>query len=337
MASYRHNTTPVTRTEGLIRLLTNPARPVQLVIAGKAHPADVVGKAMVQQWVSFTRRPEVQGHVVFVSDYDLRVAERLVQGVDVWINNPRRPWEASGTSGMKILVNGGLNLSELDGWWVEAYSPEVGWAFGDGNEHGDDQAWDATEADSLYGLLEGEVIPRFYDRDAAGIPRRWTEMMRQSMSRLTPRFSASRSVREYTEKYYLPLASGYLKRARDKGALAKRIVEWENTLDSDWSKIHFGHATVESVNGSDEFRAELHLNGLDPRTVRVEMCAQADGGALERIAMERLTPLRGPADGYLYAAKVPSSRPASDYTARVIPFHSDVAIPHEVRFILWQK
>ena len=336
-ATYKRPTLLLHDPERLVRLLTNPDRRVQLIIAGKAHPADVVGKAMVQQWVTFTRRPEVQGHVVFVSDYDLRVAERLVQGVDVWINNPRRPWEASGTSGMKILVNGGLNLSELDGWWVEAYSPEVGWAFGDGKEHGDDQPWDATEADSLYALLESEVIPRFYDRDQTGKPRRWIEMMRQSMSRLTPRFSASRSVREYTEKYYLPLASSYLKRTRDKGALAKRILDWENMLDTDWPKIHFGNATVESVNGCEEFRAELHLNGLDPRTVRVEMCAQADGDAVERVAMERLQPLSAPADGYLYGAKVPSSRPASDYTARAIPVHPDVAIPHEARFILWQK
>jgi starch phosphorylase len=275
--------------------------------------------------------------VVFVTDYDLRVAERLVQGVDVWINNPRRPWEASGTSGMKILVNGGLNLSELDGWWVEAYSPEVGWALGDGNEHGDDQVWDAGEAQSLYALLEGEVIPRFYERDQAGIPRRWTAMMRQSMSRLTPQFSASRSVREYTEKYYLSLANGYLKRARDKGALARRIVQWESTLDANWSKIRFGQASVESANGSHQFRAELHLSGLDPKTVSVEMCAQTADGATERIAMQMLQPLSRPADGYLYGAKILSSRPPSDYTARVIPAHPDVAIPHEARFILWQK
>ena len=134
----------------LMRLLTNTSRPVQLIIAGKAHPQDSPARRMVREWVQFTRRPDVQGHVVFISDYDMLVAEQLVQGVDVWINTPRRPWEASGTSGMKVLVNGGLNLSELDGWWAEAYSPGVGWALGDGKEHGDDPAWDAHEADALY-------------------------------------------------------------------------------------------------------------------------------------------------------------------------------------------
>ena len=130
-----------------------------------------------------------------------------MQGVDVWINTPRRPWEACGTSGMKVLVNGGINLSELDGWWAEAYTPEVGWALGDGQEHGDDPAWDAVEADALYDLLEREVIPEFYTRDESGIPTAWVKRMRESMARLTPRFSANRAVREYTEQHYLPAAS----------------------------------------------------------------------------------------------------------------------------------
>ena len=149
----------------LLNILMNRDRPVQLVLAGKAHPQDAEGQAMIRQWIEFARRPEVRSRVVFLSDYDVLMAEHLVQGVDVWVNTPRRPWEASGTSGMKVLVNGGLNLSELDGWWAEAYSPEVGWAIGDGREHGDDPSWDATEAESLYAVLETEVIPEFYDRD----------------------------------------------------------------------------------------------------------------------------------------------------------------------------
>ena len=131
----------------LLRLLTNPERPVQLIIAGKAHPEDRAGQALIQEWIDFIRQPETRPHVIFLSDYDMLLTEHLVQGVDVWINTPRRPWEASGTSGMKVLVNGGINLSELDGWWAEAYTPEVGWALGDGQEHGDDPAWDAVEAE----------------------------------------------------------------------------------------------------------------------------------------------------------------------------------------------
>ena len=143
----------------LLNILVNQERPVQLVLAGKAHPQDAEGQDMIRQWVEFSRRPEVRSRVVFLSDYDALMAEHLVQGVDVWVNTPRRPWEASGTSGMKVLVNGGLNLSELDGWWAEAYSPEVGWAIGDGREHGDDPAWDAAEAETLYALLEKRGYP----------------------------------------------------------------------------------------------------------------------------------------------------------------------------------
>ncbi len=165
----------------LLRLLANPERPVQLIIAGKAHPADQAGQALIQEWINFIRQPETRPHIIFLSDYDMLLTEHLVQGVDVWINTPRRPWEASGTSGMKVLVNGGINLSELDGWWAEAYTPEVGWALGDGKEHGDDPAWDAVEADQLYDLLERQVIPEFYTRDQSGIPTAWVKRMRESM------------------------------------------------------------------------------------------------------------------------------------------------------------
>jgi glycogen phosphorylase len=140
-ATYKRPNLLLLDPQRLLRLLTNPQRPVQLIIAGKAHPADQSGEALIQEWMHFIRRPETRPHAVFLSDYDMLLTEHLVQGVDVWINTPRRPWEASGTSGMKVLVNGGLNLSELDGWWAEAYTPEVGWALGDGQEHGDDPAW----------------------------------------------------------------------------------------------------------------------------------------------------------------------------------------------------
>ncbi len=205
----------------LLSILTNKERPVQLVIAGKAHPQDIAGQDMIHQWIEFARRPELRSRLVFLSDYDVLMAQHLVQGVDVWINTPRRPWEASGTSGMKVLVNGGLNLSELDGWWAEAYSPEVGWAIGDGKEHGDDPAWDATEAEALYELLETKVIPEFYSRDEHGIPRAWVTRMRESMARLTPAFSANRAVREYTDEYYAPAAANFRQRAENRGSLGR--------------------------------------------------------------------------------------------------------------------
>ncbi|MGA9011137.1 MAG: alpha-glucan family phosphorylase [Acetobacteraceae bacterium] len=160
-ASYKRPDLLLHDPARLLRLLTNRQRPMQLIMAGKAHPADQAGQALIQEWTHFIRRPEVHPHVIFLSDYDMLLTEQLVQGVDVWINTPRRPWEACGTSGMKVLVNGGINLSELDGWWAEAYAPEVGWALGDGREHGDDPAWDAAEAEALYDLLERAVIPEY--------------------------------------------------------------------------------------------------------------------------------------------------------------------------------
>ena len=179
-------------------------------------------------------------HVIFLSDYDMHLTEQLVQGVDVWLNTPRRPWEACGTSGMKVLVNGGINLSELDGWWAEAYTPEVGWALGDGQEHDNDPAWDAIEAEALYDLLEREVIPEFYSRDEQGIPSAWVARMRESMARLTPRFSTNRAVREYTALHYLPAAAAYRERAADNGAIGAGIMHWRHALENKWAALRFG-------------------------------------------------------------------------------------------------
>ena len=206
-AAYKRPNLLLHDPERLLRLLNNPERPVQIVIAGKAHPADQAGQALIREWIQFIRRPEARHHVIFLSDYDMLLTGHLVQGVDVWINTPRRPWEACGTSGMKVLVNGGLNLSELDGWWAEAYRPDVGWALGDGQDHGDNPAWDATEAEALYERLEQDVVPEFYTRDESGIPAAWVARMRESMARLTPRFSAERTVREYTGRHYIPAAT----------------------------------------------------------------------------------------------------------------------------------
>ena len=248
-ATYKRPNLLLHDPERLLRLLTNPERPVQLIIAGKAHPEDQAGQALIQAWTHFIRRPEARPHVIFLSDYDMLLTEHLVQGVDVWINTPRRPWEACGTSGMKVLVNGGINLSELDGWWAEAYAPEVGWALGDGLEHGDDQAWDAIEAEALYDLLEREVIPEFYTRDDKGIPTAWVARMRESMARLTPVFSANRAVQEYTEKHYLPAASAYRERAADKGSAGKQMVDWRQNLDQKWAGLRFGDLRVETRRG----------------------------------------------------------------------------------------
>ena len=268
----------------------------------------------------------------------MRLTEHLVRGVDVWLNTPRRPWEACGTSGMKVLVNGGINLSDLDGWWAEAYTPDVGWALGDGQEHDDDPARDAREAEALYELLEREVIPEFYDRDEQGIPTAWVRADAREHGRLTPRFSANRAVREYTEQYYLPAAARYRERAADQGALGQHIVEWRQSLEQHWASLRFGEVKVETDGNQHRFEAWLYLDDLDPHAVRVELYADGlDDGAPVRQAMEAAEQLVGSANGFAYRAAVPDLRSANDYTARVIPQHEGVALPLEEAHILWQR
>lgn len=337
-ATYKRPNLLLHDPERLLRLLTNPERPVQLIIAGKAHPADQAGLALIQEWTHFIRNTKARSHAVFLSDYDMLLAESLVQGMDVWVNTPRRPWEASGTSGMKVLVNGGINISVLDGWWAEAYAPEVGWALGDGKEHGDDPAWDARDAEALYDLLEREVIPEFYSRDGNGIPTAWVARMRESMARLTPRFSSNRAVREYTEEHYLPAATAYRARAAEKGAAGLQLVNWRRSLEQKWSSLRFGEAKVETSSGQFVFEVHVYLDDLDPDAVRVELYADGENGAAPvRQEMNRVRRLVGAAGGYVYGAAVPATRPAADYTARVIPNRDGVAVPLEAAQILWQR
>jgi glycogen phosphorylase len=339
-ATYKRPTLLLHDPERLVRILTNPDRPVQLLIAGKAHPADKAGQALIRQWTDFIRRrPEVRPHVAFLSDYDMLLTEQLVHGVDVWINNPRRPWEACGTSGMKILANGGLNLSELDGWWAEAYADDVGWAIGDGQERGEDPQWDAAEADALYAKLEQEIVPLFYYRDAHGLPLAWIERVRESMARLTPQYSADRAVREYTEKYYVPAASAYRQRAKEDGASAAGILRWRQAVAEHWGTVRFGPAKVQTNNGHHNFQLPIHLGDLSPEFVQVELYANAlPGGSPERHVMTRETgPEQASTNDCLYGARVPATRPAVDYTPRLIPHNDAATVPLEAFQILWQR
>jgi starch phosphorylase len=276
--------------------------------------------------------------VVFLADYDMLLAEHLVQGVDVWINTPRRPWEACGTSGMKVLVNGGLNLSEIDGWWAEAYMPDVGWALGDGQEHGEDPAWDAAEAEALYERLENEVIPEFYTRNEKGIPAAWVMRIRESMARLTPKFAASRAVREYTEQHYLPSAAAFHERAANKGAVGKQVVEWQQAADQKWGSVRFGDLRVETNADHHAFAVEIFLNDLEPGSVRVELFANpVNGGGLLREEMKCADAQIGSSGGRVYHAKVSAARPVSDYTVRAMPQHLGATVPLESSRILWQR
>ncbi len=337
-ATYKRPNLLLHDSERLIRLLTNTRRPVQLVISGKAHPQDHSGQRMLQEWIYFIRENNLQHKVFFIPDYDLLVAEQLVQGVDLWINTPRRPWEACGTSGMKVLVNGGLNISELDGWWAEAWSADVGWALGDGAQHSDDLATDIVDANTLYNLLEQEILPLFYRREHTGIPKGWVSMMRTSMARLTPIFSTNRMLREYTESYYLPMAVALRERSTDKARVASEINTWRQFIQKHWSKIHFGPVERRSTDKHHVFEAQVYLDDIPPEHILVEVYADpTEQHPPEHYPMERTEALDGAVNGYSYLSVIPIQRPISDYSLRVTPYHPHASIPLEENHILWES
>jgi starch phosphorylase len=321
--------------ERLVRLLADADRPAQIVVAGKAHPDDAGGKRMVLDWVRFSNRPEVRRRAVFLEDYDIALAQELVQGVDVWINTPRRPWEACGTSGMKVLVNGGLNASTLDGWWAEAYSPEVGWKIGDGD---DGEADNARDAESLYSLLEREIVPEFYARDAKGVPRAWVARIRASMAGLMPRFSSNRMLRDYLDTAYVPAAREYMARTSGQGAPAAGMLAWRSRLARHWGEIHFGQADTVRTDAGWAFSVAVYLGAISPDDVRGELYADPTprGGAVA-LVMRRGGAVAGATNGFVYSAEVGGDRRPGEYTARVVPFFPGVRVPLECPLIAWQR
>jgi glycogen phosphorylase len=334
-ATYKRPNLLLTDPARLARLLTDPARPAQLIVAGKAHPRDEEGKRLIQQWTLFAERADVRSRVVFLDDYDMRLATELVQGVDVWINTPRRPWEASGTSGMKVLVNGGLNLSTRDGWWAEAFEPELGWALGDGSESAGD---DSSDAATLYALLESDVVPCFYDRDASGLPRRWLARMRASMAHLTPQFSSVRMLQEYVERIYLPAAALHHRRIDGDSRVAQALDAWSRHLEQHWDEIRFGALVVHADGGRLTARVPVYFGAIDPAAVSVELYADArdaDEPLVE--AMPALSAVPGAANGFIHGVTIATRRAAAEFTPRVVPRHPDARVPLEMPRITWQR
>ncbi len=321
----------------LRRLLNDEHRPVQLVVAGKAHPDDEEGKRMVQEWVAFAQAPECRHRVAFIEDYDISLAQELVQGVDVWINTPLRPWEACGTSGMKGLVNGVLNLSVLDGWWAEAYEPGLGWAIEAGAEQaGGDR--DQADAERLYALLEGEVVPAFYDRDASGVPRAWLQRIRRSMARLTPVFAGTRLLRDYLPKAYLPAAEAVRSRLADNAQAAKAMTLWEERVQRCWSSLHLGAPQLVRDGNSWEVVVSVYHGDMAAEDIRVELYADPTGAQpTETVPLLQGQPIAGTTNSYIYSGRVASPRPADDYTVRIRPHHPGVRVPTEMPLILWQR
>ena len=344
-AAYKRADLIFRDVERLKAILLSKTHPVQLIIAGKAHPRDGAGKEILRKILEMVEREGLADHVVFLEDYDLSKAAMLTQGVDVWLNTPRRPWEACGTSGMKAVPNGGLHLSVLDGWWAEAYRPGVGWAIGDGQEfvHADYQ--DEVDAECLYSLLENEVVPLFYERDADGLPRGWIAMMKNSIRVLSPVFSAERMLKQYTERFYLPMAERYRRISAEGLAKARYLAEWRERVRGAWSGVKISAVEVVgsrelTVGQEFEVKALVSLGSLDPADVSVEAYVSGlrpDGGLKNGhpVALQ----WAGFSEGeHLYRGRIVAKRAGlHGFAVRVLPYHEDLLVPNELPLITWQE
>lgn len=348
-ATYKRATLIFSDPERLLRILSHPTRPVQLVFAGKAHPRDEEGKRFIQQVVEFARQPAFAKHLVFLEDYDMAVGRALVQGADVWLNNPRRPLEASGTSGMKAMANGALNLSTLDGWWDEAWqdadpAEPIGWAIGRGEDYSDLTLQDHLEAEALYALLEQDVVPAFYER-ANGLPRRWLERMKASIATLAPRYNTHRMVREYTQRCYLVEAGRGQALAENGYSRARALAAWKERLLAAWPQVRL-EAVETSVEGdlrvgqAVDVRARANLGALTPEEVRLEVyLGRLDpGGELVEAGATPMQVVKAEGPGrYLFQAEAVPCRLSGlhGFSVRVLPFHPDLSTPFLPGLIVW--
>lgn len=344
-AAYKRATLLFRDIERLKALLLDENRPVQLIIAGKAHPRDGAGKELIRQVLETVRREGLTDHVVFLEDYDLNKTAMLVQGADAWLNTPRRPHEACGTSGMKAVPNGVLNLSVLDGWWAEAYRPGVGWAIGNGEEYVHADYQDEVDAESLYSLLEQQVVPLFYDRDADGLPRGWIAMMKDSIRVLTPAFSGDRMLKQYAERFYLPIGAHYQRLAADGFAKAKELAAWKTRVRETWCDVKVTWVaeptTPEVTVGQElEVSAKVCLGALEPADVAVEVYCSSlrPDGTLRNGKAAPLEWVSSDNGEHLYRGTVRTRASGPHgYSVRVLPCHIDVLVPNELPLITWEE
>ncbi len=340
--SYKRLTLMLRDPERLKRLLLDPERPVQLIIAGKSHPADEGGKRLIQEIVRFADDPAVRHRIVFLPNYDIAMAQPLYPGCDVWLNNPLRPYEACGTSGMKAALNGGLNLSILDGWWDEWYDGDNGWAIPSADGVEDPDARDDIEAHALYDLIEKEVAARFYDLDSSGIPVRWVEMMRHTLKSLGPKVLSTRMVREYVERLYAPAAVSS-RRMNDSYEGASSLAHWKARVVAGWPAVHVDHVETEGLPDAPEIGSglDLHvfasLGDLTPDDVEVEVVHGRVKGE-DQLVDTTVTPLtlaetyeggRHRFDGHLELARAG----AFGYTVRILPRNAALASPAELGLV----
>lgn len=343
----------------LIRMLCDKSRPVQFIFSGKAHPNDTEAKGIIRQLIHFASQYDVRRRIVFLEDYDINVARYLVRGVDVWLNNPRRPMEASGTSGMKAAVNGALNISTLDGWWAEAYTPEKGWAVGAGENYDDLNYQDMIESQAIYNILENEIIPLFYTRSADNLPRPWIRRMKHSMKSITPRFSTNRMLSDYTRRFYNQALARWQHLTAERMTRAKSLSGWKSRIKKDWpgiaiQKVKFyrnnGEGEVEigqrrqqlKVGGQLKVKALVNLGSMSPQEVSVELYhGDIDAwGIIRDGCTTKMHPLEsnGQNGCHWFAGTIAcSSAGQRGITVRILPYHTDLADRYELGLVLWES
>jgi len=343
-ATYKRSTLLLSDPERLTKILTNPERPVQIVFAGKAHPQDTAGKEMIRTIIHFARQKDVRMNVAFLEDYDINIARYFVQGVDVWVNNPVRPMEASGTSGMKAAANGVPNLSVMDGWWAEGYSPKVGWMLGE-SELQDPAERDKVDSNDLYNLLELEVAPLFYDRDRTGVPRRWVRMMKDCLMSLAALFNTHRMVREYTERAYLPAYAAMTKLAAADAAKARELAAWRRKVAANWGGVYVqsdldGKVSHIKVGEQLSVIARVGLGSLAPDDVRVEV-VYGTTDTQGRIVKPMAVPMQlaGRENGHVIFRAQPAFTQSGEYGfgVRVLPQHESLLHAFTPPYVTWEK
>jgi len=343
-ATYKRATLLFHDPVRLAQIMRNKEHPIQIIIAGKAHPKDTPGKELIRKIIHLARMEDFRQNIVFLEDYDMIVSRYMVQGVDVWLNTPRRYMEASGTSGMKASVNGVINMSILDGWWDEAYSPRTGWAIGHGEDYEDFEYQDDVESQAIYNLLEKEIIPLFYERGGSGVPRRWVNLMKSSMVSICPVFNTNRMIREYTERFYLPALMQFQKLNEDSQKRAIELSGWKQKMHKGWAKIRYVKVDengqhIHQVGSEIEVKAKIFLGSLSPDDVNVEIYhGYIDPyNRIVEALIETMSCKESHEDSvYTFEGKITCRTSGLyGYSVRILPRHEYLSSPHETGLILW--
>jgi starch phosphorylase len=346
-ATYKRAMLIFRNKERLKRILNNPERPVQILFSGKAHPKDLGGQELIRQLNVLANEDGFRGKIFFIENYDMSVARDLISGVDVWLNNPRRPQEASGTSGQKVGLNGGINFSVLDGWWVEGYNGENGFAFGDREDYRSLEELDNWDSEAIYDILENDLVPKYYNRGEDGLPHEWIKMMKHSIASVMPQFNTHRMVKDYVQQLYIPAIKNGERFAQDDYLLAKEYTAWCEKIQRNWNNVRvelmdfdLSEEVVLHYNESVRVKAKLYLGEIDPSDIKVQVYLykeRPDTVQIEEYEIVEMTRKKRLDEGsYIYeAAIVPSNSGNYRFTIRVLPYHKSMSNPVELGLIKW--